>query len=494
MQTSNYTEIIHKNLTVSQCRLLKGIVLFFIITSFSYCTKIKGTDIGAELIPAIDNVYTFDTTLEIQAFNKLVPDSMLPRLGRDASGNTGDYVLGYISNNLQFGKTKASIFVELKPTAYPFSFENVPDSLYFDSAVLCLRYNNTFGDTNGIQTISVYKINELLKGDSAYQTNKLVNYSEKIGSSTFAPSSLNDSLFLFKQNINNQLRIKIQNNFASKLLTFDTSKYSPLNNDSSFRTYFNGFAIVPEAIGSANALMSVNVADTASYFRLYYRVMKNGTLDSTYKDLKFNKVLPSAAINTIQRDYNGSEIKKNLSLSNKGDSLVFIQATPGSYAMLNIPGINEFKKSKGNVLVHLAEIQMEEVATPGRQQGLFYAPLFMYSEIYDTATNSYYPFLSDGFNNGTFDVETFGGLRSYKNDNTIQQGAKYKMNITRYVQGIITRNYPNMPLKLSAPYSVRYENLYITFALNNLCTGNVVLGGGNNSSKKMKLRLVYSKL
>ena len=479
---------------MSQCRLLKGIVLFFIITSLSYCTKIKGTDIGAELIPAIDNVYTFDTTIEIQAFNKLVPDSMLPRLGRDASGNTGDYVLGYISNNLQFGKTKASIFVEFKPTAYPFSFENVPDSLYYDSAVLCLRYNNTFGDTNAVQTISVFKINELLKGDSAYRTNKVVTYTEKLGSSSFAPSILNDSLYLFRQNISNQLRIKIDNRFAAKLLTFDTSKYSPFNNDSSFRDYFKGFAIVPEVNGSANALMSVNVSDTASYFRLYYRVMKNGVLDSTHKDLKFNRVLPSAAINTIERDYNGSEIQKNLSQNTKGDSLVFIQATPGSYAMLKMPGIDEFKKKKGNVMVHLAEIQMEEVTTLGRQPGLFYAPLFMYSEVYDTTTKAYYPFLSDGFTNGTFDLETFGGLRSYKTDNTIQQGAKYKMNITRYVQGIITRNYPNMPFRLSAPYSVRYDDLYITFALNNLCTGNVVLGGGNNASKKMKLRLVYSKL
>jgi hypothetical protein len=105
-----------------------------------------------------------------------------------------------------------------------------------------LRYNNSFGDTNAIQTISVYKVNELLKGDSAYQTNKVVSYSEKLGSSSFAPSTLNDSLFLFRQNINNQLRIKINNQFAAKLLTFDTSNFSPLNNDSAFRAYLNGFA------------------------------------------------------------------------------------------------------------------------------------------------------------------------------------------------------------------------------------------------------------
>ncbi len=474
--------------------MLKGIAGFLVIISFSYCTKIKGTDIGAELIPAVDNVYTFDTSFEIQGTNYLVPDSALPRLGRDASGNTGDYILGYISNNFQFGKTKASIYVEFKPIVYPLTYENVSDSLYFDSAFLCLRYTNTFGDTNALQTISVYRINELLKGDSAYQTNKTVSYAEKLGSSTFAPSSLNDSLFLLGQRINNQLRIRINDQFASKFLSFDTSKSSPLNNDSTFRDYLKGFAVVPEVNGTANALMSINVSDTASYFRIYYRVMKNGKLDTTFKNLKLNRALPSAAVNLIQRDYSGSEIERHLSKKPKGDSLVFIQATPGSYAMLNIPGIDDFKKSKGNVMVHLAELQFQEVQTPGRQPGLFYAPFYLYGEIYDTASKAVYPFLSDAFINGSFDDQSFGGLRTYKTDNTIQQGAKYKMNITRYVQGIITKNFPNMPIKLSAPYSVRYEQLYITFALNNLCTGNVVLGGGNNSTNKMKLRLVYSKL
>jgi hypothetical protein len=51
-----------------------------------------------------------------------------------------------------------------------------------------------------------------------------------------------------------------------------------------------------------------------------------------------------------------------------------------------------------------------------------------------------------------------------------------------------------MPIRLSAPYAIRYDDLFISFALNNLSAGNIVLGGGNHSSKKMKLRVVYSKL
>jgi len=482
---------------VSHCRLLKGIILVIGIAFFSNCTKIKGTDIGSELIPAVDNITTFDTSFEVFATTSLVPDSLLPRLGRDFNGNAGQYILGYMSNNLQFGKTKASIFFELKPPTYPFSFENVSDSLYIDSSVICLRYTNTFGDTNAVQSISVYKIDELLKGDSAYLTNKSVAYGEKIATKNFAPSILNDSLYLFRQNSRNQLRIRLNQSFGAKLLSYDTSKFSPLNNDSLFRDFYKGFALVPETSGAgsaANSLMTFSMSDTATYYRIYYRFTKNGKQDTTYKDFKFNNSIISASVNQIKRDYAGSELLQHLGDKQGGDSLVYIQSAPGTYSILRIPGINDFKAKKGNVMVHLAQLNMEEVATPGRQSNIFYAPFYVYPEIYDTTSKSYYPFLSDAFINGTYDDVSFGGLRKYVTDRNNQQVAQYKMNVTRYFQGIITRNFPNMPLRLSAPYAVRYDNLLITFALNNLGTGNVVLGGGNHSSKKMKLRVVYSKL
>ena len=497
MQASNCIAKSLKNLYVSQCRLLKGILLFFFIALLSNCTKIKGTDIGAELIPTIDNVNTFDTAFEVIATTNLMTDTLLPRLGKDYNGNTGQYMLGYISNNQQFGKTKASIFFELKPSAYPFSFENVSDSLYLDSAVLCLRYTNTFGDTNAIQSISVYKVNEMLKGDTAYYTNKTVEYADQIGSKNFAPSILNDSLYLREQKISYQLRIPLFNSFGLKMLTYDTAKYSPLHSDSLFRKFYKGFALVPETSGpgaSANALMSFDISDTATYFRMYYRYTKNGKLDTTFKDFKFRNGVTSASVNSIQRDYNGSQLINHIGNKPGGDSLVYVQASPGTYSMLTIPGINEFKAKKGNVMVHLAQLNMEEVPLPGRQSSFFYAPLYIYPEVYDTTEKSFYPFLYDGFVNGTFSADVFGGVRNYVSDISNQPLAQYKMNITRHIQGIITRNYPNMPFRLTAPYAVKYNDLYISFALNNLSTGNVVLGGGNHSSKKMKLRLVYSKL
>jgi hypothetical protein len=475
--------------------LLKVLVFVFSIAFFSNCTKIKGTDIGAGLLPAIDNVITFDTTFEVVASTYLTPDSLFPRLGRDINGNAGQFILGHISNNPQFGKTTASIFLELKPSNYPLYFETVADSLYLDSAVLCLRWTNTFGDTNALQTINVHRISEKLNSDSAYLTNKSVRYGELIGTKTFAPSVLNDSLFLFRQNLSNQLRIKLNNSFARALLSFDTTGVSPYKSDSLYREFLKGFALVPQTSGSnANALMSFAMSDTATQLRLYYRYTKGGIADTTFKNFIFNNGIPGASANQIVRNYAGSETPVHLGTKPRGDSLVYLQSAPGTYSMLKIPGLDQFKQKKGNVMIHLAQLSMQEVSTPGRRPSIFQTPDFLYVEMFDSTNKKYYPFISDGFINGKFEPLLFGGQRKYFSDNSGQFLSAYNMNLTRYLQGIITRNNPNFQLRLTAPYSLRYEDLFITFALNNLCKGDVVLGGGNHSSKKMKFRVVYSKL
>ena len=475
--------------------LLKILVFVFSIAFFSNCTKIKGTDIGAGLLPAIDNVITFDTTFEVIASTLPTPDSLVPRLGRDINGNAGQFILGHISNDPQFGKTTASIFMELKPTNYPFLFENVADSLFLDSAVLCLRWTNTFGDTNALQTINVHRISEKLKSDSAYLTNKSVQFGELIGTKTFAPSVLNDSLILFRQSLNNQLRIRLNNSFARAFLSFDTTGLSPYKSDSLYRDFLKGFALVPQTSGTnANALMSFAMSDTATQLRIYYRYTKSGKPDTTFKNFTFNNGIPGAAANYIVRNYTGSEAPRHLGTKPRGDSLIYLQAAPGTYTMLKIPGLDEFKQKKGNVMVHLAQLSMQEVSTPGRRHNIFQTPEYLYAEMLDSANKKYYPFLSDAFVNGKFESFIFGGQRKYISDNSGQFLSSYNMNLTRYLQGIITKNNPNFQLRLTAPYSLRYEDLFITFALNNLARGNVVLGGGNHSSKKMKFRVVYSKL
>ena len=73
---------------------------------------------GADLIPAVDNITTFDTTIyDLQAYNDTFG------IANDSTRFSASYeaFLGLINNDPFFGKTDARLFFELKPGSYPFS-------------------------------------------------------------------------------------------------------------------------------------------------------------------------------------------------------------------------------------------------------------------------------------------------------------------------------------------------------------------------------------
>ena len=478
-------------------KLLKGIaVCGTLVLFFGQCTKIKSTDIGSELIPSVDNVFTFDTTLTVVSNNYTFGDSALPIIAKDLSGNTPEHLLGYISNDPQFGKTTASIFMELKPPTYKYFFENVKDSLLLDSVVLCLKWNSTWGDTVPSQKINVYEMDNELKGDSSYNTNVAFRYSKILGSKTFSPQVLKDSLFLFRQSLNKQLRIRLSDAFGNSLLSQDSAAGQPYSSDSAFRAYFKGFAIVPETPGvGGNAIMSFTPSDTNTYLRIYYKYIKNGKQDTTHRSFVFKNVSPGGNANRILRDYTGSQLANHLIPKPAGDSIAYIQAAPGTYNILRIPSVDGFKAVKGNVIVHLAELSLIQIPGAANEYDNFLtAPPVIYMDFLDTIANKQYPFLTDALSGGRYDPATFGGQAKSVIGLNGQVVAGYKFFITRYIQNMVTRNSPNFPLYLYSPYTVAYPDLRLGFGVNRVAFGRVKIGGGIHSSQKMKLRIIYSKI
>ncbi len=110
----------------------------FALLLLTACTKIETTTLGSELIPVVDNVNTFDTTLSVIA-NTYVGEEEY-RLSASSP-----HVVGGITKDPVFGRSKATLFFQMKPSAYPFTFASHIDSLTgagvgFDSAVLILDY------------------------------------------------------------------------------------------------------------------------------------------------------------------------------------------------------------------------------------------------------------------------------------------------------------------------------------------------------------------
>ncbi len=475
--------------------LIKGIVAFIsTIIILTACKKInEATELGAGLIPAVDNVTTFDTSIQVNAYNELF--TILNDSTRII--NSDNHYLGVINTDPLFGKSNGSIFLELKPAVFPFAFENKPDSIKLDSVVLVLSYRSTYGDTNTLQKVNVFQMNQSnnFRRDSAYMIRENnFTYSTLLGSKTFAPNILDDSLSLYREKAKNQLRVKLNNSFGQSIINLDSA--TKLNTDSSFKTFHKGFAIIPDVSFGGRALMSFNLADTNTKLALYYSYQKNGIRDTTVRFFRVTST--SATANYIQRDYSGTPIS-----SYQGgvlpDDQIFIQNTPGSFATIKIPALPGLSKR----VIHRAELIMEQVYDPASE--LFKTPDILFLDAYDTAKKKFrtipYDLILD--NTGLPNYETFGMFGKKTIDQSGNQIKRWNFNLTRYVQNVLTGKEKYYDLRLSAPFFV-FELIkdpnsgsdfeQFLFMNPDIVNGRVRLGGGNHATQKMKLRIIYSKL
>ena len=466
------------------------VVLIAAVFSFLSCTKVSSTEIGIDLIPAVDNINTFDTTLELTTANFAFTDSAFPRLSRTTTGGAPELLAGYIGNDPQFGKTTASLFFFLSPPQFPAPYE-VKDSLYLDSVVLCLRWSGqTYGDTALPQKFDVFKLASQLRPDSSYRTDVDIPYKQFLGSRTFAPFTLRDSISLFRQKVARQLRIRLSEEFGREILAWDTSGGQPLGNDTSFRKALPGFALIPDVSVSANALMGYLISDTNSYLRLYYRYDTASKQDTTFKTYKY--VVNGGFANRIIRDHAGSEFAQTTGPGT--DSIVYVQNSPGTYSILRIPSLAGFKSAKGNVVVNRAELVMQQVPAAGQSDALFPPPPILYLDYFDSLAGIQRPFLADAFTGSTYNPTQFGGIQKKVKGPGGALVSEYRFVISRYVQGIVTRNEYNNPIYLYSPYYIRYVSPILFQGVNVLATGRVRLGGGSNRTQKMYLRIIYSKI
>ena len=473
--------------------------LLFIVSS---CKKInETTNIGGNVIPGADGVTTFDTTLtSLQTFNHIFEAT------KDTAivGLTNNQILGNISNDPLFGKTNAKIFLQLKPEVYPWSFSGVynKDSLYIDSVVLVLGWNGSYGDTNTPQKVNVKEIDQF----SDFRVDSFLtirdpgpNTTTLLGTKTFNPSNLKDTVKAYQDTTTGQLRVRLDNSFGRRLLDYDTAH--AYANDSAFNTYFKGFAIeADQSVG--NALMAFGVyQNPKTKLAIYYRYTKGGKVDTT---VNYFLVKPgsSANHNYVNRfDFAGTPL---LAASNTPteDDLVYIINTPGSYATIKIPALRDLS----NRIIHRAELIVEQVYSSSLDN-TFTVPQSLMLDVYDTTLGDYkfvpFDFNPDANGNANPGFGLYGQTTVDGVGNPIRV---WKFDITRYVQNVLTKQEPlhdfrlfttktaigkikNVVLNNTGPYVFAGANLNSNYAF-----GRVRVGGGNHPTQKMRLRLVYTKI
>ena len=464
------------------------ILLFFAIG----CTKIDTTTLGENLIPPVDNIHTFDTTYQVIAVNYDSTEC-------DSVSRASLQPLGIIANDPLFGATQANVYVEMKPDYFPYNFPVADaNSIEIDSAVLVLPYSHSFGDTNQIQKINLYQLSDSFNLASSYSSCRVLGYDSSVllGQKSFYPWALKDSVHAYKEEAANQLRIPVSNSFAQKLID-DSAQIFRSDND--FVNYFKGFALVPDKSTGGEAL---NYFDfTTSHLSLYMRYKNGGTADTTVINLGLSGY--SGLSNSIVRNYGASEITNHLSKPATGDSLIYIQTSPGTYALLKIPALTGLS----NRVINKAEIIVNQVYSANSLNNIFTPPQNLYVETLDSSisNNEYIPIPCDfSASELQSNFQYMGGQMISTTNSAGQSIAEYHLNITRYLQSIITKGKQNFTLRLSAPYYVTNTLTYLDYCgqgispftvfRNSAADGRVVLNGTNNTATHIRLHVVYTKL
>jgi hypothetical protein len=505
------------------------------------CTKFDTTTQGADLV-TVDNINTFQRDYEVTATQGIftnVDDSTILR-------KTENHVIGGIFDP-QFGTTDARIYVQFKPSFYPFYFGNSGDTVKngttgqaspfagLDSTVVCLSFKGIWGDslTSSVQPqifevsmIDTVSSNFRDKTDTLRRLDYKPNAPILLGTANnVTPQSVASQVTFgrgaFKDSVVNQIRIRLNSTaglaFAKSLFEQDSTSAGAFNSDEKFRKYYGGFEIKARDL-TGNTLYYVNLAEVKSRLEFHYRKIKNGVRDTVVQSFPMyaqanGTTLASPSANYVKRNNMGL-----LPPVNPITTDVFIQTAPGTFANLSIPGLDAFNDT--NRIIHRAYLVVEQNPTGAPSEAYFTPPPYLYLDLKDTSLavpqrykpvpfdlSNQYAYNPDAtgisalyhpFPFGNVDLNNFGGV-ALKRNNGIHDFYRYEINITRYVQQIVTNGYKNHDLRLYAPFNYFYPQYegakYLIPFYNPLALGRVKVGTGTNTNNhKMKLVIVFSKV
>ena len=273
-------------------------------------------------------------------------------------------------------------------------------------------------------------------------------------------AKLKDSIINRYEASQYQIRIRLNDNIA-KMFIKDFDSTNAYKNDTTLRQYFPGFAVSVDPSTNNNVLLKLNMTDTNTKLALYFKTNytplgSTGKVDTTVLKMRF-RLSANGDANFIKRDRTGSEVLKHIGKTN--DSLVYIQTSPGTGVKIKIPAI----KNLANKIIHKAELIAEQVpddANINTIEKQMLAPRYLLLAAYDANDNKVMRNVPNDYQSiaNAEAFARFGGFQTYKSINGYDKVASYNFNITRYVQGVVSRKDTTFDFRISAPVndSIRY--------------------------------------
>ena len=423
----------------------------------SSCKKKTPENIGLDLLPDSDLINAeFTDTLTL--ITHTVKDDSLN------TKNVTPILLGN-TNDPIFGITKSSIFTQFSLSQTNPSFGTNP---VLDSAVLALVYNSgQYYGTLYQQKFEVYEVLTMMSKDSAYYSNKPLQYqtTQQIGSATITPDVISN-MIIGADTFPAHLRIKLSNGFCKNFLdnSFYTSSYSSNTN---FQSAFKGIYIKSSSVlpSGEGAILYMNITDTYSRLTLYYKNDTDTLPHSYYFDISKDNC---ARFSHFEHDYSSAtEITNQLNTAdNIQQDKVFIQPMAGVRTKITMLYLSGFFKN-GRVAINKAELILP--VEPSSVSTAFSAHAKLVATIADSELGPV--IMPDYFEGASY----FGG--DYDATNQV-----YKFNIARYVQQVLNGAKKN-------------QGLYIITNSRPTTANRVQLLGGNQTlPNHMRLKITYTPL
>lgn len=394
-------------------------VVFLLLFVFPSCKK-KDSDLGLDLTG--NNALGVNTvdTFEINTYCEL-QDSVTSNL--KSANLLGSY------QDPKFGKVDYATVTQILLSSNNPNFGDV-GLISIDSVVLSLHYSTTTGVSKygelDPQTFEVYELDEDIFYDSTYYTFSQVltkpNNLVEPGYEVITPDPFSDAV-VGDDTLAPQLRIRLDTNLGWQIINAQAS--GDLVDNETFKTFFKGLQIKVNNGMQANnegAILYFDLTDLNSKMTIYYKE------DTTAKSFDFTiDADNNARFTQANFDITGTYLEQVLNDTLSGEYEFYYQANH-IWAALEFPDLLAIKGNEG-LIVNKAELIVPTQFYPTDE---LFVPSTMFLLYKDSLNDDY--LIPDYTNPDGQYYESEGA---------------YKFIITRYVQRIMTGEYPNAGLRLT---------------------------------------------
>ncbi|MEM7660059.1 MAG: DUF4270 family protein [Bacteroidota bacterium] len=291
-----------------------------------------------DILPAEDVVRTvYNDSLVVEFSSIWVDSSETYRSTRQMFGNYIDPL---------FGRITTETYTEVLPRSN-LNFGDTED-LIFDSLVLRLDVESSYGRVSTIQKLLLFELTEGFPDDDEIRSTTSINYDD---SQNLAQSTV---LNLEVSKGAEELRIRLNDDLGKRILFADPDS---LEDKDLFQELFHGFFIGTEPVTylsrEPGAIFTLNSASTATQMELYYKKRETGTQTFVSLIEPFPITGSTPRFTRIQRtEVSDKLLNAELPQPDTAQQLEFIQGGALVKNFVRIPDLS----SLGQVAINQAEL------------------------------------------------------------------------------------------------------------------------------------------